>query len=393
MLRRSFLKSSLTTAGALYLPNFLKGSTMGTGSFGANRLIVVQLSGGNDGLNTVVPFRNDDYYRARPKIALSSNQVLQFTDDLGLNPALKPLLNLYDNGDLSIVNNVGYPNPNRSHFRSMDIWQTASEANRTENTGWLGRYLDSECPSDNSRFALEVDDSLSLAMKGSINKALVFRNVAQMHGSYQKMGLRPEQVPDDPGNASLDFLHSTYADAHSSAKYLFEKSRYKSSHRIYPKHAIGKHLKTISELIRGGCDTRVYYTSISGFDTHVNQRDRQNTLLKAYSESISSLIQDLKEVDQWRNTLILTFSEFGRRVKENASAGTDHGAANNVFLMGGSLKNQGVHGGSIDLNNLDNGDVRFNIDFRSIYAEILDQWMGTDSTEIIGRSFKSHSVI
>ncbi|WP_035564985.1 DUF1501 domain-containing protein [Hymenobacter sp. IS2118] len=395
--RRDFLRNSALASSLLLVPKFLHALDRGPGlarlgeAPGARRLIVVQLSGGNDGLNTIIPYKNDLYYQARPTLGIREAQgILAMEKDLGLHPALKGLKGLYDQGHLAVLNSVGYPNPDRSHFRSMDIWQSGSGADQAVSTGWLGRYLDSNCPDCQHPYnALEIDDTLSLALKGSARKGLALKNPAKLHQLTQNRLLAKVSQQAAPAHHDqVDYLYKTLAETASSADYLYEKSKIYRSAVAYPNSDFGKNLKTTAELITSGVESRVYYLALSGFDTHVRQQEQQQRLLGDLGNGLAALAQDLQQNSQWSNTLVLVFSEFGRRVGQNASNGTDHGTANNVLLLGGGLRKKGVLNAAPDLANLDQGDLRHQIDFRSIYASILKDWLGADDTAILGTGFE-----
>ncbi|OJV13994.1 MAG: twin-arginine translocation pathway signal [Dyadobacter sp. 50-39] len=406
MKRQEFLKqSALTTAGTMMIPSFLKAYELGQMNVdptGSKILVVVQLSGGNDGLNTVVPFRNDIYYRERPTLAIAREKVLALNDEIGFNPALEPLKALYDDGLVKVINNVGYPNPDRSHFRSMDIWQTASSSDQYLNTGWLGRYLDATCSGPGGcaqHRAIEVDDTLSLSMKGNMVNGLALLNPQKLYNQTRDgmiKALADHSYPETHSNAG--YLYKTLAETVSSAAYVYDKSA-KSVHRtigVYPTHELGRRLKTVSELIQSDTRTRVYYVSISGFDTHINQMGQQERLLRQYAEAVKAFMDDMKSANRQNDVLVMTFSEFGRRVKQNASNGTDHGTANNVILVGGGLsgtRSDRVYDQAPDLQNLDMGDLKFTIDFRSIYATLLEDWLATDDVAILGKKFPKLSLL
>ena len=393
MNRRDFLRySGLATAGTMMIPNFLKAHQYSLGGSNGKVLVVIQLSGGNDGLNTVVPYRNDIYYRERPSLAIERSKVLTLSDEIGLNPALSSLRDLYGDGRVRVINNVGYPNPDRSHFRSMDIWQTASGSSEYLSTGWLGRYLDSECSDyqDAPHKMLEIDDTLSLAMKGSKGNGLALLDPEKFYNQTQKGmigSLLKAAKNDDDHDDPVSYLYKTLADTKSSADYLYQKGKMQKNLAEFPDNELGKSLKTISGLINSGIDTTVYYVSVSGFDTHVGQRGRQERLLTQYSEAVSAFISELKKQGQLDRTMVLTFSEFGRRVRQNGSNGTDHGTANNIFLIGGPPRSSVIYNESPSLTDLDGGDLRYTIDFRDVYASLLRDWLGAKDTEILGKQF------
>lgn len=394
--RREFIqKSALATVGTMLIPNFLKGFEQQAFAFQQAKsqgkiLIMVQLSGGNDGLNTVIPYQNDIYYQERPTIGIKSDKVLKLNDEIGLNPALESIRGLYDNGSMQIINNVGYPNPDRSHFRSMDIWQTGSSSNEYLKSGWLGRYLDAQCSGNcEPHVAIEVDDSLSLALKGLKVKGMAVQNPAQLYRQTQNPFLEKLTKVNHEKFENVNYLYKTLSETISSADYIYEKSKVYQSKATYPQTDLGKRMKTISELINSGVQTQVYYVSHGSFDTHVNQVNQQERLLKQYAEAMSIFMEDIKANGRMDDVMVMTFSEFGRRVKQNGSNGTDHGTANNVFLMGGKLKTDSNLMQAPDLQSLDEGDLKYKVDFRNIYATVLDKWLQTDSVAVLGKRFES----
>lgn len=385
MNRRDFMKISSLASTSLLLPNFLRAFGLRTFQFEGKILVVIQLSGGNDGLNTVIPFRNDDYYKLRPGIGIAESDVLKLNDSLGFHPALTGLKNIYDQGYLTILNNVGYPNPDRSHFRSMDIWHSGSSSSEFWYSGWLGRYLDSQCDKGRPIYSvLEIDDTLSLAVKGENKNALGVTNPKMLYDSVKNLDV---VINTNTGNNNLDYLYKTLADTKSSAEYLYDQSVIYNSSSTYPNTELGKHLKTIAELVISGCETSVYYCEHTGFDTHFNQLAKQKNLLEQYSEAVSVFVEDLKLNNKLNDVVVMTFSEFGRRVEQNASGGTDHGTANNVFIINGALNKPGVYNETPDLTNLDQGDLIYKIDFRNIYATILRNVLKVDDAAILKNSF------
>jgi uncharacterized protein (DUF1501 family) len=390
MKRRHFIKNSSLASSLFFVPNFLKAfESIDINKLGYNKLVIIQLSGGNDGLNTVVPYRNDLYYKARPSIALNKNKVIKLNDELGFHTNLTALKGLYDQGYLSIINNVGYPNPSRSHFRSSDIWQSASDSNKHIQSGWIGRYLDAYGNKANQ--AIEIDDSLSLALKGNIKNGIAVRNASFLYKALQESNFNKILSYQNGAHLSehnLGYLYKTMIDAKSSANYLYEKTKDYTTIQTYPSNPLANQLKNVAQFINSGLDTKIYYTSLVGFDTHANQVNRQDHLLNIYAESVSAFVRDLKRQNTFKNTLVLTFSEFGRRVKQNAANGTDHGTANNVFIIGEKLKKQGLYNSLASLSDLDdNGDLKYEIDFRTIYATILNKWLQVDDERILNKSF------
>lgn len=389
MKRRDFLKNSALASSVFFVPSFVKamdGHLLAPTS-GFRRLVIIQLTGGNDGLNTIIPYRNDIYFRSRPVLGIKKNNAIRLTDELGFNENMKELKELYDNGNLCVINNVGYPNPDRSHFRSTDIWHTASGSEKVLNTGWVGRFLDNHA--DKAHEAIEIGNSLSLLMKGktlngtaTLNPRLLHRIAADPYFDTVLSNNHDSHLSEH----NMGYLYRTMIDAKQSASYIYEKVKVYKSDANYSSRSLGRQLRTIAQFINSGLNTKVYYASFSGFDTHAGQPRKQGKLLKEYSEGISTLVKDLKKNNTFKDTLILTFSEFGRRVEQNAANGTDHGAANNVFVIGDSLRKPGLFNGAPDLTDLDdNGDIKYEIDFRSIYANILEDWLQVPTDSILTR--------
>lgn len=393
--RRNFLKHTSLASSALLIPSFLKGfSYQSLGKDTGKVLVIIQWSGGNDGLNTVIPYHNDIYYKNRPRLGVKAENVLKLNDELGLNPVMTGMKSLYDEGYVSIINSVGYPNPVRSHFRSMDIWQTGSSATDYLQTGWIGRYLDQNCKGCKPYTALEVDDTLSLAMKGIDYSGFAAANIKQLRKTTSNpfhQQLLHHHSHDHEENVA--YLYKTMIDTHASSNYLFQQSKIYKSTVQYPLNRFGNSLKQVAELIVANTDTKIYYLDIGGFDTHVNQKNQQERLLKMYADGMKSFVADLKQNNRFDDTLIMTFSEFGRRVKQNASGGTDHGTANNLYLMGGNLRKAGIYNAAPDLTDLDNGDLKYKIDFRRVYASVLENWLGVPSQPILGEQFAALGIV
>ena len=400
MNRRDFIKqSALTTAGTMLIPHFLKAyeaqAMGGLDTSNGKILVIVQLSGGNDGLNTVVPYRNDIYYRERPTIAIRSEKVLPLNDEIGMHPAMSPLKALYDDGLVTVINNVGYPNPDRSHFRSMDIWQTASDSDNYLRTGWVGRFLDAACAGKEQQpfRTIEVDDTLSLALKGNQLNGLAVLDPKKLY-NQTRSGFTAKLIQEHhDDHESVAYLYKTLAETVSSAEYVYSKAKIQSSSTTYPNHELGNRLRTVSQMIQSGVGTSVYYVSISGFDTHINQPGQQERLLGQYAEAVGAFMTDLKLIGRQNDVLLMTFSEFGRRVKQNASNGTDHGTANNVFLIGGGMPSRRVLNEAPNLTKLTDGDLTYSVDFRQIYATLLRDYLKADDTAILGRKFESLKIV
>lgn len=390
--RRKFIQLSSLASASMLVPKFLKAfeyHPMPTALTGEKVLVIIQLSGGNDGLNTIIPYRNDIYYSNRPKLSIAREAALSLNDETGIHPALQQVKALYDEGHVSILNGVGYPRPDRSHFRSMDIWQTGSRADELLSTGWIGRYLDDSCADCNAR-AIEVDDTLSLAMKGADRSALAISDVDKFYKAatdpfFKKM----VNTHAEEHEAQLaGYLYKTLHETVSSADYVFQQSKIYQTAQTYPDSALGKRMKTIGSLINAHADTKVYYISHGSFDTHVGQAQRQEQLFKDLDNSIAALVADLKQNNRFNDVLIMTFSEFGRRVAQNASNGTDHGTANNMFMISGALKKSGLYNPLSDLTDLDEGDLRYQLDFKQVYATILDNWLDGSSRKVLSRKYE-----
>ncbi|MEO8150483.1 MAG: DUF1501 domain-containing protein [Bacteroidia bacterium] len=394
MNRRHFIKhSAFASAGAMMIPSFLKPfEALGADTLAQKILVIIQLSGGNDGLNTVIPFENDLYHNKRPSLGYGKEEVVKLNEQLGLNPSMQSLKEIFDNGWMSIINNVGYPNPDRSHFRSMDIWQTASGSDEFLSTGWIGRYLDSQCSGcQNPYQAIEVDDTLSLAMKGATKKGLAVKDAKRLFNETREpffknivSNYKPEMLSED----HLGYLYKTMIETYSSADYVYNNVRTYNNNFIYPQSQFADQLKTISKFIQSGLSTRVYYVSHGSFDTHVGQKNQQERLLKQYADGVAAFLKDLKQGGKLDDVLVLTFSEFGRRVEQNASNGTDHGTANNVFVYGGGLKQKGILNDLPNLADLDEGDLKYTIDFRNVYATVLDNWLQINNQQVLNKNFK-----
>lgn len=393
MKRRTFLKNTSLASAAMWAPSFLQQLPTQTNG---KILIVVQLSGGNDGLNTIVPYRNDKYYELRPDIAIKASEVLKVSDELGFNPSLGDLQSLYDEGWLSIINNVGYPNPNRSHFRSMDIWHSASDARSYLTTGWLGRYLDSQCAGcDSPHFGLEFGQGLSLALKGEEKQGFAINNLQQMSRTSKNPLLQylGQQDQHQHEHEEVGYLYKTLLDTQASTSYLLEQSSGRRSRASFPATGFGRDLQQVAELILAGNNSKVYYVSLGGFDTHANQNGAQGRLLSIYAEGMKALAEELRKHGLWKDTLVMTFSEFGRRVAQNGSRGTDHGAASNLYLLGGGLKKAGFYNDGPNLLDLDEGDLKYQMDFRQVYANVLQYWLGATPDPVIGSKFGSLGII
>ena len=387
--RKEFLQVGSLATASFMLPKFLKAFERPMMVPPGNKVVVViQFSGGNDGLNTVIPVRNDIYYKERPRLGITKEKSLLLTDETALNPALEIFKGLYDEGNLSILNSVGYPNPDRSHFRSMDIWHSASNSNEYINTGWVGRYLDAQCKGcDKPTQAMELDDVLSLALKGEENKGLAFKDPKKLFNSSNGKYFKDVNSDHQHGEETIDYLYKTMSATLSSADYIYQQSRVHPSSQTYPNTELGKDLKTIASLIFSDINTKVYYVSLGSFDTHVNQDNQQKRLFTELNDAVKAFTADLKSNNRFQDVLMMTFSEFGRRVSQNASGGTDHGTANNMFFISGGLKEKGILNAMPDLADLNEGDLKHKVDFKNVYATVLRKWLAADDKNILGKQY------
>ncbi len=395
--RKEFIQIGSLATASMLLPKFLKafeGSAMVP--MGNKVVVILQLSGGNDGLNTVIPVTNDLYYRARPKLGIEKTKALLLTDEVGLHPTLTGFKELFDDGSLGIMNNVGYPNPDRSHFRSMDIWQTASQSNEFLTSGWVGRYLDAQCNGcDKPTQAIEIDDMLSLSMKGEHLNGIAVKDPQRLYGIANEKFFRDvlKNHTDEAGEQPVDYLYKTMAETLASADYIFQQSRVHPTKAEYPKTELGNSMKTIASLIFSDINTKIYYVSLGSFDTHINQDAQQQRLFTEMNDAVKAFVKDMKTNSRFEDVMLFTFSEFGRRVEQNASDGTDHGTANNMFFISGGLKQQGMINELPSLSDLDEGDLKYKVDFKSVYATVLNKWLNADDAAILGKKNSQHDFI
>ena len=386
-------------------------------------LVLIQLAGGNDGLNAVVPYTNDFYYQARPTIGIKPEQVLTLNDTLGLNPTMTGFKDLFDAGHLSVVSGVGYPNPNRSHFRATEIWQTASDEDKYLTDGWLGRYFDNACQGCDPTVAVNIGPRLPQAFSSHTptgislenpdsyrfigsgqndDETLAYRNMytpnpddmSQSANTGASVSMVSGTVMLQNGQSALDFLERTSMDAQVSSDKIRAIASKTPSRSNYPRNGLANNLQLVARLIAGGLPTRVFYVSQGGYDTHTGQRNAQDNRLRELADSVKAFTDDLAAMGAFDRVLIMTFSEFGRRVQENGSQGTDHGAAAPMFLVGSKIKS-GLLGAepSLDPKDLKDGDIQFNTDFRSVYASILQDWLKTNPVPILGKPFPTLPIL
>jgi uncharacterized protein (DUF1501 family) len=378
MNRRNFLALTGTfTGGSLLLPDFLYSfGSQPNLVLGEQCIVFVQLNGGNDGLNTFIPFEDALYYDLRPKIALSKTEVLNSAKGMAFHTALKGFASMQQSGDLSVIQNVGYPNPIRSHFRSQEIWQTAPTNQEYLSNGWLGRYLDLQCKEHQHTAGINLDSIDNLALKGEEPNSITIKDPNRFRTKS-----KAENDGQLSNNPQLDFVRKI-ANSVVEGSDDIQKALAKSavSDVIYPKTGLAKNFEWISKLIKGNLNSKVYYTSLGGFDTHDNQLAIHKNKLTELNDAVYSFYEDLKKSQQLQNVTIVVFSEFGRRVKDNGR-GTDHGTAAPMFVIGGNNHGK-IIGNKPNLSDLDNVDLKHEIDFRSVYASLLQNKFNFDASKI-----------
>ena len=425
--RREFLRTGLLGGSLCWtMPAFLSRTmqslhaeadgalVQGVTGRDGNILVVLQLAGGNDGLNTVIPMGNDEYRKSRPTIGVPEASILKLDPQTGLHPSLSGLASAYQEGHLAVVQGVGYPNPNRSHFRSTEIWATAVDSNKSSNTGWIGRYFDNACSGCDASVGIAMASQMPQALTASVPKGVLYqggggggkkKNKKSGGAKAEADGSMMMEEDDDAGQAggsigmlngpgnlgklsALDFLERTEMDAKVSQQEIAQASGKAKNSVPYPGTRLGQNFAMVSRLIAGGMPTRIYYLSLGGFDTHTQQAGAHERLLKEMGDAVAAFLSDLKAQGNLGRVSLMTFSEFGRRVKENASGGTDHGAAAPMFLAGGGIKS-GLLGQmpSLSPQDLFDGDVKYNTDFRSVYATVLEKHLGVKSAGILRSQF------
>jgi uncharacterized protein (DUF1501 family) len=412
--RRNFLKATLGSSALLSLnpvvPNFLVRSMMAAAHRRTERntvLVVVQLSGGNDGLNTVVPYEDDEYARNRPTLRLPPNEIHKINSRLGFHPRMGAFMRLYEQGHLSIIQGVGYPNTDRSHESGMRIWHTAAPDEPDCQTGWLGRTVDSirEPNSINTPavFVGPIVQPFGLNAKNVIVPSIDSLNnltMRKMSGHLKNQSQRKHSAGlprPNQDNPLMHFLQQCTQNAYTNSERIEAVMKKTANTAKYPQFELAGTLRKVAQLIRADIGIRIFFTElggggIGGFDNHANQLGNHCSLLHHFSESIGAFINDLKQDKLLNRVLLMTFSEFGRTLKENGRRGTGHGAAAPIFLAGGRLKG-GLVGPHPSLSDLDNGALKFHTDFRSVYATVLDRWLGFDSSKVLDKKYKPLNIL
>lgn len=360
-------------------------------------LVVCQLSGGNDGLNTIVPWATKKYYDLRPTLGIPEDQVLKINDSIGFHPGLKGLAELFQQRKVAIIQGVGYPQANRSHFKSMDIWQSASPEGNLK-YGWIGRHYDHQATTGplNPIVALGLSTEKPLALNAKVASIPCFASLVDVQSMVgdpdaERM-LRQIQGMDAMEGSSTRVVQQANKSALDAMALLSKQLKEFTPKQTYGNDAFGVGFRQIAQLVATSPQTRVVYFSAGGFDTHARQADTHARLLTSFGNALNAFQKEMEAIGKADKVVVLVFSEFGRRTYENASGGTDHGAAAPMFVVGSRVKG-GIYGPIPDLADLQDGDVRFKIDFRQVYATALDQWMGGDSTVVLGKKFDHVDVI
>jgi uncharacterized protein (DUF1501 family) len=402
--RRAFLKTSGLVALGLNAPVFLSRTAAAappSAKPGAKQtiLVVVELTGGNDGLNTVIPFTDPLYAKYRPTLKQPVNQIRKLNGELGVHPVMGELADLFQQGELAVVQGTGYPNPDQSHFRSMDIWQAAS-LEKTLTEGWLGKAM-KKMPSAPS-FHLKTSGEISpLAFDGAPAKVPSIATLAdyQLHlaAASAADGKAKRAIIEDAAKkvggrqALLEFVQKTAADTYDMTRRLEEIGKNYQPKVPYPQTGLANRLKVAAQLIDADLGARVFYVRLDGFDTHSSQANQHSALLTELSGAMSAFYRDLSARGHKDRLCVMTFSEFGRRARENGSKGTDHGSAAPMFLLGGRVQG-GIVGVHPSLEKLEIGNLKHHTDFRQVYAAVLDRWLGVSSKEVLGAAFEPVSV-
>lgn len=388
MKRREFLK--IVTGALIWQLNPYHLPLAFAGADQAQRiLILIELKGGNDGLNTLVPYTDNRYYRYRSGLAVKRDVVLPLSEDLGLNPRLEALMDAWNQKQLAIVAGVGYPQPNRSHFRSIEIWETGSSSSQYLQTGWLARILP-----EISMPARTIADGAAIGgdagpLAGGDLRLVVMRNLEQ----FFRQAKRVQMMNADSHNAALKHLLAVQNGVYRSARALDEKIKMQvPPNATFPKTMIGRHLQTAARLISGGVAIPVIKVSHGGFDTHANQRNLHDRLLQQLAEAMDAFRRAMQQAGRWEQVLVMTYSEFGRRPAENGSRGTDHGTAAPHFIMGGKVKG-GLYGQQPSLQQLENDDLKFSVDYRSLYMTVGRRWWGLKAEFLKGGPYPVISFI
>jgi uncharacterized protein (DUF1501 family) len=399
--RRDFLTRTLQGSSLLALGSFVPGFLANTARAAEpgkdTILVVIEMAGGNDGLNTVIPYTDDLYHKARPTLHMTKERVLRVDDEIGLHPNLRGLQSLLQKGELAIVQGIGYPNPDRSHFESMDVWQMG-DPRRKVGTGWLGRSSPELQDKEGSVPLLHVGQRLPLALTGApggvvtINEKQPYR--LDVGGDVERKQIRRKLIEDlaatapaENGADLLQFVQRRQVQTYGTLDRLEKVLQAGGQNNANFFNGLTQKLGLVANLIEQGLGTRVFYVMIDGFDTHSGQAEMHQRLLQELGDSINFMFNELARTGHDKRVLAMTFSEFGRRVNENGSKGTDHGSGSCLFVAGPAVKG-GLVGKHPSLSDLDSGDLRYHTDFRRLYATLLDQWLACDSHVVLGEAFE-----
>lgn len=380
MNRRTLLKAlsagMTLPLGLTPLQTLLAANATGTGK----RLILIELSGANDGLNTLVPISNDHYHRLRPAIGLTKKEVISINDDLAFHQSLKPLMALWERGELAWVQGLGYPQPNRSHFKSIALWESGGDGFKDGRSGWITHDIEHQ-------LGRAVADAHGISLKGDLN---LFNSEGGRWMSLESTSqIESTSVPTpDSGkqyNATLDLVAGKMHELHHTMGRLSDKLQKTPKAKSIAPGELGNQLSQVVRLIRSGIDTPVYRVQLGGFDTHNNQLGRHARLLVQLARSITGLRNALQLDGEWQNTLVMTYSEFGRRAAENNAGGTDHGTAAPHLITGGAVRG-GLYGTEPDLRELVDGDPAHTVDYRALYEQVLSHWFGIQDNRFVAYS-------
>lgn len=404
MKRRDFIKRSVEVGAILPIASsglfarplahsFYKNLSAADGRV----LVLINLNGGNDGLNTIVPFEDPVYYAARPVLGIDGSELLPLSESLGFHPSMGGMANLFADDQLAVINNVGYDEHNRSHFRSTDIWHTSSDQDEILFTGWLGRYLQHIHPEypttlPSAPYALQISSSTTLALLSERgNMGIALENPERFYRLANGLDVEPTPLPSTQAGPELEYVRSVIAQSDSFARSINDAMNSGVNNATYMTDMLSQQLQLVGRLINGGLTTSVFVVTLGGFDTHSTQLASHALLLSYLSTAVASFLDDMQQAGNGDRVVMASYSEFGRRLNENGSFGTDHGAAAPQFVMGAPVRGGQVIGGNPDLVNLDNrGDLLHTIDYRSIYASLLHGWLGLslpDTDTLLGGAF------
>ena len=383
MNRRQFMQTMAIAAGAPMAGNLHGVAWAAPASAYSNLLILIELKGANDGLNTVIPYADPTYVSLRPRLAIARDQVLPISEHEGMHPSLKPLMALWDKKELAVVQGLGYPNPNLSHFRSIEIWDTASKSEEYLDAGWLARtFAAVPTPRTFAADGVVVGSSDMGPLSGQGVRTIALADTAQFLRNARLAQANSDQP--DKRNAALKHILGVEREIIHAASKLNTNFAFNTE---FSRSPFGNQVRTAAQLVASNAGIAAIRLSLGGFDTHANQLVTHANLLKELAEGMATLKSALDELSRWDSTLVMTYAEFGRRPKENQSGGTDHGTANAHFVAGGRVKG-GLYGEAPRLTRLDgNGNLPFAVDFRSLYASVIDNWWSGDSTRVLGGRF------